>query len=162
MYSFFEVLEWHLCGHDGCLSDDNGYSNEFIQKSNVLFNCIKKNKKFREAAHTIIKNFKNEIGWQFFNSVENNLSYSPFSPYSNHEKMFRDIEKIIIKYVLTLIKKERVNYYYNPTEKKLYKEKNKLEKIETQMKRKINHIEKLKSNLQNSDFFAKKLDKILK
>ena len=30
------------------------------------------------------------------------------------------------------------------------------------MKRKINHIEKLKSNLQNSDFFAKKLDKILK
>ena len=59
-------------------------------------------------------------------------------------------------------KKERVNYYYNPTEKKLYKAKNKLEKIETQMKRKINHIEKLKSNLQNSDFFAKKLDKILK
>ena len=158
MYSFFEVLEWHLCGHDGCLSDDNGYSNEFIQKSNVLFNCIKKNKKFREAAHTIIKNFKNEIGWQFFNSVENNLSYSPF----NHEKMFRDIEKIAIIYALTLIKKERVNYYYYPTEKKLYKEKNKLEKIETQMKRKINHIEKLKLNLQNSDFFAKKLDKILK
>ena len=158
MYSFFEVLEWHLCGHDGCLSDDNGYSNEFIQKSNVLFNCIKKNKKFREAAHTIIKNFKNEIGWQFFNSVENNLSYSPF----NHEKMFRDIEKIAIIYALTLIKKERVNYYYYPTEKKLYKAKNKLEKIETQMKRKINHIEKLKLNLQNSDFFAKKLDKILK
>ena len=76
--------------------------------------------------------------------------------------MFRDIEKIIIKYALTLIKKERVNYYYYTTEKKLYKEKNKLEKIETQMKRKINHIEKLKSNLKNSEFFAKKLDKILK
>ena len=76
--------------------------------------------------------------------------------------MFRDIEKIAITYALTLIKKERVNYYYYPTEKKLYKEKNKLEKIETQMKRKINHIEKLKLNLQNSDFFAKKIDKILK
>ena len=57
MYSFFEVLEWHLCGHDGCLSDDNGYSNEFIQKSNAFFDCIKKNKMFREAAYTIIKNF---------------------------------------------------------------------------------------------------------
>ena len=140
MYSFFEVLEWHLRGSDGCLSDNNGYSNEFIQKSNVLFDCIKKNKMFREAAYTIIKNFENEIGWQFFNTVKYNLSGS------NHRKMFRDIEKIIIKYALTLIKKERVNYYYYPTEKKLYKEKNKLEKIETQMKRKINHIEKLKSN----------------
>lgn len=161
MYSFFEVLEWHLCGHDGCLSDDNGYSNEFIQKSNVLFDCIKKNKKFREAAHTIIKNFKNEIGWQFFNSVENNLSYSPF----NHEKMFRDIEKIIIKYVLTLIKNECGNFHtgqYHMAQNKLSAEKNKLEEIETQMKRKINHIEKLKLNLQDSDFFAKKLDKILK
>lgn len=161
MYSFFEVLEWHLRGSDGCLSDNNGYSNEFIQKSNVLFDCIKKNKKFREAAHTIIKNFKNEIGWQFFNSVENNLSYSPF----NHEKMFRDIEKIIIKYVLTLIKNECGNFHtgqYHMAQNKLSAEKNKLEEIETQMKRKINHIEKLKLNLQNSDFFAKKLDKILK
>ena len=78
---------------------------------------------FREAAYTIIKNFKNEIGWQFINSVENNLSDS------NYEKMFRDIEKIAIIYALTLIKKERVNYYYYPTEKKLYKVKNKLEKI---------------------------------
>ena len=156
MYSFFEVLEWHLRGSDGCLSDNNGYSNEFIQKSNAFFDCIKKNKMFKEAAYTIIKNFENEIGWQFFNTVKYNLSGS------NHRKMFRDIEKIIIKYALTLIKKERVNYYYYPTEKKLYKEKNKLEKIETQMKRKINHIDKLKSNLQNSDFFAKKLDKILK
>ena len=156
MYSFFEVLEWHLRGSDGCLSDNNGYSNEFIQKSNAFFDCIKKNKMFREAAYTIIKNFENEIGWQFFNTVKYNLSGS------NHRKMFRDIEKIAITYALTLIKKERVNYYYYPTEKKLYKEKNKLEKIETQMKRKINHIEKLKSNLQNSDFFAKKLDKILK
>ena len=161
MYSFFEVLEWHLCGHDGCLSVDNGYSNEFIQKSNVLFDCIKKNKKFRETAYTIIKNFKNEIGWQFINSVENNLSYSPF----NHEKMFRDIEKIIIKYVLTLIKNECGNFHtgqYHMAQNKLSAEKNKLEEIETQMKRKINHIEKLKLNLQNSDFFAKKLDKILK
>ena len=156
MYSFFEVLEWHLRGSDGCLSDNNGYSNEFIQKSNAFFDCIKKNKMFREAAYTIIKNFENEIGWLFFDTVKYNLSGS------NHRKMFRDIEKIAITYALTLIKKERVNYYYYPTEKKLYKEKNKLEKIETQMKRKINHIEKLKSNLQNSDFFAKKLDKILK
>ena len=155
--SFFKVLKERSSGSDwDNLSDDYGYSNEFIQKSNVLFDCIKKNKKFRETAYTIIKNFKNEIGWQFINSVENNLSDS------NYEKMFRDIEKIAITYALTLIKKERVNYYYYPTEKKLYKEKNKLEKIETQMKRKINHIEKLKSNLQNSDFFAKKLDKILK
>ena len=30
------------------------------------------------------------------------------------------------------------------------------EKIETQMKRKINHIEKLKSNLCDSDFCRKK------
>lgn len=158
--SFFKVLKECSSGSDwDNLSDDYGYSNEFIQKSNVLFDCIKKNKMFREAAHTIIKNFENEIGWLFFDTVENNLSYSP---YSNHEKMFRDIEKIAITYALTLIKKERVNYYYYPTEKKLYKEKNKLEKIETQMKRKINHIEKLKLNLQNSDFFAKKLDKILK
>lgn len=155
--SFFKVLKERSSGSDwDNLSDDYGYSNEFIQKSNVLFDCIKKNKKFREAAHTIIKNFENEIGWLFFDTVKYNLSGS------NHRKMFRDIEKIAITYALTLIKKERVNYYYYPTEKKLYKEKNKLEKIETQMKRKINHIEKLKSNLQNSDFFAKKLDKILK
>ena len=155
--SFFKVLKERSSGSDwDNLSDDYGYSNEFIQKSNVLFDCIKKNKKFREAAHTIIKNFANEIGWLFFDTVKYNLSGS------NHRKMFRDIEKIAITYALTLIKKERVNYYYYPTEKKLYKEKNKLEKIETQMKRKINHIEKLKSNLQNSDFFAKKLDKILK
>lgn len=155
--SFFKVLKERSSGSDwDNLSDDYGYSNEFIQKSNVLFDCIKKNKMFREAAYTIIKNFENEIGWQFFNTVKYNLSDS------NHRKMFRDIEKIVITYALTLIKKERVNYYCYPTEKKLYKEKNKLEKIETQMKRKINHIEKLKSNLQNSDFFAKKLDKILK
>ncbi|MCI6661262.1 hypothetical protein [Campylobacter sp.] len=154
---FFKVLEWRLSGfawHSVDKSD--GYSDDFIQKSNAFFDCIKKNKMFREAAYTIIKNFENEIGWQFFNTVKYNLSGS------NHRKMFRDIEKIAITYALTLIKKERVNYYYYPTEKKLYKEKNKLEKIETQMKRKINHIEKLKSNLQNSDFFAKKLDKILK
>ena len=148
--SFFKVLKERSSGSDwDNLSDDYGYSNEFIQKSNVLFDCIKKNKKFREAAHTIIKNFENEIGWLFFDTVKYNLSGS------NHRKMFRDIEKIAITYALTLIKKERVNYYYYPTEKKLYKAKNKLEKIETQMKRKINHIEKLKSNLQNSDFFAK-------
>ncbi|MDY3669350.1 MAG: hypothetical protein SO039_07325, partial [Campylobacter sp.] len=151
------VLKERCSGYDWYSIDKSyGYSDNFIQKSNVLFDCIKKNKKFRETAYTIIKNFENEIGWQFINSVENNLSDS------NYEKMFRDIEKIIIKYALTLIKKERVNYYYYPTEKKLYKAKNKLEKIETQMKRKINHIEKLKLNLQNSDFFAKKLDKILK
>ncbi|WP_086224170.1 hypothetical protein [Campylobacter devanensis] len=150
MYSFFEVLELYLSGADVRLSDNNRYSNEFMQKSNVLFDCIKKNKMFREAAHTIIKNFKNEIGCQFFDSVKSNLS----DP--NHKKMFRDIEKILIKYALTLIKKERVNYYFNQTEKKLYKEKNKLEKIETQMKRKINHIEKLKLNLCDSDFCRKK------
>lgn len=119
--SFFKVLKECSSGSDwDNLSDDYGYSNEFIQKSNVLFDCIKKNKMFREAAYAIIKNFENEIGWLFFDTVENNLSYSP---YSNHEKMFRDIEKIAITYALTLIKKERVNYYCYPTEKKLYKEK---------------------------------------
>ena len=157
MYSFLRVLKERCSGYDWhSIDKSDGYSDDFIQKSNVLFDCIKKNKMFREAAYTIIKNFENEIGWQFFNTVKYNLSGS------NHRKMFRDIEKNAITYALTLIKKERVNYYYYPTEKKLYKEKNKLEKIETQMKRKINHIEKLKSNLQNSDFFAKKLDKILK
>lgn len=158
--SFFKVLKERSSGSDwDNLSDDYGYSNEFIQKSNVLFDCIKKNKKFREAAHTIIKNFENEIGWLFFDTVKYNLSGS------NHRKMFRDIEKTVIKHVLTLIKNECGNFHtgqYHMAQNKLSAEKNKLEKIETQMKRKINHIEKLKSNLQNSNFFAKKLDKILK
>ena len=59
MYSFFEVLEWHLRGSDGCLSDNNGYSNEFIQKSNAFFDCIKKNKMFRESQLYYFNTFYN-------------------------------------------------------------------------------------------------------